>query len=349
MILIDSIYINTGGGKVLLELLMNTIAKIGKENVMFLLDKRLETESVKHYLPEQMVVLTSTEAARKSFYLTLPEKITKIFCFANVPPPITIKSIPIIVYYHSPILSKIHSTGLDLLKKKINSLIKRTYIKYRNKANYHWLVQTPSMKKLVQIRLGVSADKIDIVPFFDEDRINFVNMQLPENRHKFLYISDGTPHKNMFGLLKAWQLIQEKNSQLELHLNVAPNFVEINHKINELKASGVAVINHGRCTIEQIIDLYRNCNYLIFPSLSESFGLPMLEAANAGCEVISSDLPYVYDVIKPLSTFNPYKPASIAEAVLAITEQPERRGTVAIIKNELNRLLTDKLEITKIN
>ena len=46
-------------------------------------------------------------------------------------------------------------------------------------------------------------------------------------------------------------------------------------------------------------------DYLVYPSLVESFGLPLIEAQINHVNIIASDLPYVYDVCKPYLVFDP--------------------------------------------
>ncbi len=54
---------------------------------------------------------------------------------------------------------------------------------------------------------------------------------------------------------------------------------------------------------------------LIFPSKTESLGLPLIEAASAGLPIIASELDFVRDVCVPNETFDPYSSTSISRAV----------------------------------
>jgi glycosyltransferase involved in cell wall biosynthesis len=50
--------------------------------------------------------------------------------------------------------------------------------------------------------------------------------------------------------------------------------------------------NLGRLPHREVRDRYRSCDGLFFPSLMESFGLPLLEAMWTGLPIVCSDLPY---------------------------------------------------------
>lgn len=105
--------------------------------------------------------------------------------------------------------------------------------------------------------------------------------------------------------------------QYTLHLTLPSSSSKlILDKIDFLKKMGVNIINHKECSIQQIKELYKISNYFIFPSLAESFGLPLIEAASAGCKIIASDLPYVFNIIDPSLTFNPMDYQSIVNSLI---------------------------------
>jgi glycosyltransferase involved in cell wall biosynthesis len=52
--------------------------------------------------------------------------------------------------------------------------------------------------------------------------------------------------------------------------------------------AGDDVVLAGRVSDEELVALYGNAYALIFPSLTEGFGLPPIEAMRCGCPVISS-------------------------------------------------------------
>ena len=62
--------------------------------------------------------------------------------------------------------------------------------------------------------------------------------------------------------------------------------------------------------------LYRSASALVYPSLLESFGLPLTEAKACGLPVIAAELDVVRDVLDPVQAFDPLSPTSIARAVI---------------------------------
>ena len=61
--------------------------------------------------------------------------------------------------------------------------------------------------------------------------------------------------------------------------------------------------------------LYKKSAALIFPSKFESFGLPIIEAIQAGLPILAPEVDYVRDLIDPAQTFDPASAISIARSV----------------------------------
>lgn len=104
-------------------------------------------------------------------------------------------------------------------------------------------------------------------------------------------------HKNLYRLISAFQLIQKDHENL--HLVFAGKndifYERLKQFVDESNISNVHFL--GYISDEQLNWLYKNGLSYIFPSMSEGFGLPGLEAMSHQCPVISSDatcLPEVY-------------------------------------------------------
>ena len=87
------------------------------------------------------------------------------------------------------------------------------------------------------------------------------------------------------------------------------------------------------------IKVYNFCEFTIYPSLVESFGLPLIEAAQLGTQVIAADLPYVYEVIEPSLTFDPYSTQSISNAILKAIETINLPETKVLVENKLDNFI----------
>ena len=121
-----------------------------------------------------------------------------------------------------------------------------------------------------------------------------------------LYPANRWPHKNHDRLFDAFALLRRERPELRLvltgtgHANV-PEGVE----------------SRGRVAADELVDLYRRAAALVFPSLYEGFGQPVLEALACACPVACSDLPPLREVAGDAAVyFDPNDADSIAGATL---------------------------------
>jgi glycosyltransferase involved in cell wall biosynthesis len=90
------------------------------------------------------------------------------------------------------------------------------------------------------------------------------------------------------------------------------------------KLHGLKIFQLGSLAHGDVLNLYSDTQALIFPSLSESFGLPLLEAKERGCAILGSELDFVRDVCEPQQCFDPLSSVSIARAVRRFMLIPEK-------------------------
>ena len=71
--------------------------------------------------------------------------------------------------------------------------------------------------------------------------------------------------------------------------------------------------------------MYRSASALVFPSLYEGFGLPLLEAMACGCPVAAAAAGSIPEICGGAARlFDPYEPEAIAEAVEDVLRETDR-------------------------
>jgi glycosyltransferase involved in cell wall biosynthesis len=82
----------------------------------------------------------------------------------------------------------------------------------------------------------------------------------------------------------------------------------------------------GRLTDEELVEAYRRCDMVVFASLYEGFGLPILEAQAMGRPVITSNFGAMREAAGDGALLvDPYSVDEIREAILRIKNEPALR------------------------
>jgi glycosyltransferase involved in cell wall biosynthesis len=106
----------------------------------------------------------------------------------------------------------------------------------------------------------------------------------------------------------------------------------------QIKSYGLNIENLGLIQSSQINEIYQSGSALIFPSFTESLGLPLIEAREAGVDILASEMDFIRDVIDPVQSFNPFSPISIARAVkryLGVVEPPIQMKSISELTRDL--------------
>ena len=80
---------------------------------------------------------------------------------------------------------------------------------------------------------------------------------------------------------------------------------------------------------DELINLYRASDLLLFPTRYEGFGLPLLEAMAAECPLVTTDIPVVREIVRDgenglLAPYN--NPHALAQAALRLLDHPDLRA-----------------------
>jgi len=146
-------------------------------------------------------------------------------------------------------------------------------------------------------------------------------------KHPFLfYIGTYYPHKNIARLVDAFAVIVAKRPSLQLVLagKVDYTYEAVRAQVHLLGLSD-KVVFAGYVTEGELAWYYAHAESYVFPSLSEGFGLPGLEAMSYGTPVIAaraSCLPEVYG--EAAAYMAPDDTAAMAADILSVINDPGR-------------------------
>lgn len=172
----------------------------------------------------------------------------------------------------------------------------------------------------------------------------------------FFFLGNTDPKKNTKGTLKAFSDFiksagtDHKLVMLDYDQNELKNLLEeIDDKplIDRIVLTGY-VIN------TDLPAIYCQCDVFLYPSLRESFGIPMLEAMACGVPVITSNTSSMPEIAGAAAfIIDPYKPGQITDALIQITnnqtlkKQLIEKGLQQSAKFSWKSMAKDVLEIYK--
>ena len=312
MLLIDSLYINNSGGLSLLNYLIEEIEKTDLD-VVYLIDIRNKT-NYNHLKEERVIRLKANLKNRNEFYQSEQSKFKKVLCFGNIAPPFKLSNVTVYTYLHQYFYLD-SSTSKKSWFSKLKFAMKRHYFKSLAQNTDLFVVQSHHMaEELTRVIKGTK--QVQVLPFYKSTPKKFTRSK---NLKDFIYVSNANPHKNHEILLDAWPEVNMHSPESVLHLTVSQEmYPSLCNRIAEM--GDLNVVNHGLISGDKVTDLLNETEFLVYPSLAESFGLVLIEAAQAKCKIISSHMPYVYSVVEPSLTFDPYDQQSISDAMLIALE-----------------------------
>jgi glycosyltransferase involved in cell wall biosynthesis len=138
-------------------------------------------------------------------------------------------------------------------------------------------------------------------------------------------------HKNHLGLVEALSILKRKGVRIDVVCTGAPyEFQGV--IVDRMRSLGVAdqVRFLGFLPEQELASLYRLARLLVFPSLFEGFGMPVVEAFEAGLPVACSNTSALPEVAGNCALlFNPGDPEEMSEALLRLWRDEDLRSDLA--------------------
>lgn len=138
-------------------------------------------------------------------------------------------------------------------------------------------------------------------------------------------------HKNHDRLLQSLRLLRDEH-----HLTIdavftgyeQPNGYPLAAKAQEY-GLGSQIHVLGYRSVEELAYIYRHARMLVFPSLFEGFGIPLVEAMACGCPVVAAHATSIPEVVTDAGElFDPTSPCAIAEVIAKVWKDPVLRDAL---------------------
>lgn len=183
-------------------------------------------------------------------------------------------------------------------------------------------------KKLEAIYNGVSEH---FKPVTNKDELKRVKEKYNLPDKYFFFLGNTDPKKNTKGTLKAfsdflkltktdYKLVMLDYDKTELNILLVE--IDDTNLINHIVLTGY-VIN------TDLPAIYSQCDIFLYPSLRESFGIPMLEAMSCNVPVITSNTSSMPEIAEDAAhIINPFNPEEITQGIIEIVNNEAYRKSL---------------------
>jgi glycosyltransferase involved in cell wall biosynthesis len=246
---------------------------------------------------------------------------------------------------------------LPLINPNAFGFFRRIYLQFALKfairnADYYFFISNTTQKELLQIEKHFDINKSKILPNIingafkklTAEELNAIKIDFEIPTSFLLYVAHYYPHKNHIRLIKSFAKYRadskRKNIEyfkLVLRGDGIQEDDEIIKIIQEYDLNN-DVIFIPRVSQLALIKLYNLTSALVFPSMYEGGGIPIMEAFACGCFIIASEIDAVKEFTGGIFLgFNPNSEASISDSLIEFSSN----------KYNLNEILDNSIKITQ--
>lgn len=334
-----------GMDMVALELVRN-LQKIDTVNEYVVFIKPDEDDKVIEETPNFKIVRLEGGAYPQWEQLALPKAAKEagcdmLHCTSNTAPVFTdmpiITTLHDIIYMESSYLKILRGSGSSYQKfgnvyrkliipkvvKKSRKIITVSHFEKNRIGAFFGMEGNP---RLTAIYNGVSEH---FKPVTDASELARVKAKYHLPDHYFFFLGNTDPKKNTKGTLKAYSDFVKQNGTEYKLVMLDYDHDELDRLLSEIGDPGLIsqIVLTGYVINTDLPAIYSQCGVFLYPSLRESFGIPMLEAMACAVPVITSNTSSMPEVAGDAALIiNPFKPAEITTALNRLLEEKELRS-----------------------
>jgi glycosyltransferase involved in cell wall biosynthesis len=330
--------IKNGGGKELLEYLL------------IHLEKEYKTTQVIVYVDSSLINIDETDNRVVVKFSSVFSKI-KLFSkridssiyFGNLPP--LVKSSNSIVYFHNPyLIMGIKNLFSQSIRLAFKYSLQQIYLYYFLKNVDLVACQNSTIKNSFVDKYN--HGNVELFPFY---RSCPKQKNLFNKVYDFCYISLAHPHKNHYLLFEALEVLGKKGLSFSVIVTIEDTKKDLIKKLTYINSLyDVRIINVGSISKSAVCEIYQKTKCLIFPSTYETFGLGLVEAAEAGLYVIAANLSYTHEIISTPYLFDPKSALSCAGTIERYLNATFPSKCSKNIENKVDELINKIIRNSKV-
>jgi len=214
-------------------------------------------------------------------------------------------------------------------ERSLQSLYFRAWVPSLLRCCRHILTNSEFTAREIQRCSGVPQERITVIPLGYDRDVFYPAAQAYADAPYLLHVGQAYPHKNLQRLIEAFAQLAPRHKQLRLVL-AGKSHAQETPRLQALVAErGLEARVEFRPYVPfgQLADLYRGALALVYPSLWEGFGLPVLEAMACGIPVLTGAGSGTGEVAADAALLvEPTDGAALADAMEALVSQSRLRA-----------------------
>lgn len=204
----------------------------------------------------------------------------------------------------------------------------------------HVITPSAAIRDLVLQWAPEMADRITVNHYGTVDEAFLPDPTRPKQwrgtgKLKLLYVSVYYPHKQPGLICRAVEIAEARGlptqATITMTLEELKSFTGSSQdQILLGKAAAAGRVELGRRSYRDLPELYRGHDVFVFPSLSETFGHPMVEAMSSGIPVVAADTVINREICGDAALyFNPTSPTDLVACLERLDGDPDLRRVLS--------------------
>lgn len=216
---------------------------------------------------------------------------------------------------------------LKAIKYKVKRIGMRVAFRAIRSADMIIVPSNATKERLLALLKGISPEHIRVIYEAPEIELSKPTRRPIETTSPtLLYVGTLFPYKNLGVVLQAMALLTRSHPKLHLRvIGSTPRFnLGVKKEVEHLNLSKSVELT-GFVSESEKNQAYRDATLFVFPSLSEGFGLPPLEAMSQGLPVLAATASALPEILgEGADYFDPHDPKDLAAKIETLLAHPKR-------------------------